>query len=229
MTWDNNAEQQTEFIGTTDTFSDVVSKSNSNIVQLFSIGTSKEKKEKKTKPFIHQVRFHGPRGKIVRVWANIDNGTMKEVMSSAMFRKVKHRMGTAAPSSQLLQVANGTIIRSEARWEGCVDINGIDADVAFEVFDSGGKWDFLFGKTLLETFKAVHNYESDEITVHGKKGNVTLSNQSHIARTPQPTTQPSSTTLIQVCVITDNTQPHEDEELTEVDIEALKKDTNLFT
>ena len=114
MTWDNNAEQQTEFIGTTDTFSDVVSKSNSNIVQLFSIGTSKEKKEKKTKPFIHQVRFHGPRGKIVRVWANIDDGTMKEVMSSAMFRKVKHRMGTAAPSSQLLQVANGMIIRSEA-------------------------------------------------------------------------------------------------------------------
>ena len=182
---DNNTEQQMEFIGTMDTFSDVVSMSNSNIVELFSVGTSKEKKEeKKTKPFIHQVRFHGPRGKIVRVWANIDNGTMKEVMSSAMFRKVKHRMGTAAPSSQLLRVANGTIIRSEARWEGCVDINGIDADVAFEVFDSGGKWYFLFRKTLLETFKAVHNYESDEITVHGKKGNVTLSNQSHIARTP---------------------------------------------
>ena len=154
---------------------------------------------------------------------------MKEVMSSAMFRKVKHRMGTAAPSSQLLQVANGMIIRSEVQWEGRVNINGIGTNVAFEVFDSGGKWDFLFGKALLETFKVVHNYESDEITVHGKKGNVTLSNQSHIARTPQPTTQPSSTTLIQVCVITDNTQPHEDEELTEVDIEALKKDTNLFT
>ena len=76
---------------------------------------------------------------------------MKEVMSSAMFRKVKHRMGTAAPSSQLLRVANGTIIRSEARWEGCVDINGIDADVAFEVFDSGGKWDLDRKSTRLNS------------------------------------------------------------------------------
>jgi hypothetical protein len=49
------------------------------------------------------------------------------------------------------------------------------------MFDNGGKWDFLFGKTLLETFKAVHNYETDKITVHGTEGKVVLHNQAHIA------------------------------------------------
>ena len=53
------------------------------MVNLFTIGASKDKKEKdETKPFIHQVQFHRPQGEIVRVWANIDNGAMKEVMSS---------------------------------------------------------------------------------------------------------------------------------------------------
>jgi hypothetical protein len=79
-------------------------------------GTSKEtKEENKAKYFIHQVRFHGPQGEIVRVWANIDDGAMREVMSLAMFRKVKHRLGTATPSTQFLRVANGVIIGSEAR------------------------------------------------------------------------------------------------------------------
>jgi hypothetical protein len=134
-----------------------------DIVELFSIGTSKEKEEgdkrERTEAFIHQVRFHGPRGEIVRVWANVDDGAMREVMSSSMFRKVKHRLGTTSPSSQLLRVANGVVVQSEAKWEGRIDVNGISINAAFEVFDSRGKWDFLFGKTLLETFKAVHNYE----------------------------------------------------------------------
>ena len=70
-----------------------------------------------------------------------------------MFRKVKHRLGTTQPSSQLHWVANGMIVGSEATWKGKVEVNGISTDVIFEVFDSGGKWDFLFGKTLLEASK----------------------------------------------------------------------------
>jgi hypothetical protein len=131
----------------------------SNVVNLFAIGASNDNKEnKETKPFVHQVRFHGPQGEIVRVWANIDDGAMREVMSAAMFRKVKHRLGTALPSSQLLRVANGEIVASEAKWRGKIEVNGVSAEVVFEVFDSGGKWDFLFRKTLLETFKAIHDY-----------------------------------------------------------------------
>ena len=52
----------------------------------------------------------------------------------------------------------------------------VSTDVTFEVFDSGGKWDFLFGKTLLEAFKAIHNYGNDEITLHGdNKKAITIS------------------------------------------------------
>ena len=104
---------------------------------------------------------------------------MKEVMLSATFRKVKHRLGTTSPTTQLLHVANGMIVKSEAKWEGRIEINGISANVAFKIFNSSRKWDFLFGKTLLETFKAVHNYESDKITVYGNGGKTTLHNQSH--------------------------------------------------
>jgi hypothetical protein len=63
MTQDQDEEQQANFIRNTDTLSHVTTTSESNIVKLFSIGTSKEKEEKekeKTVAFIHQVRFHGP-------------------------------------------------------------------------------------------------------------------------------------------------------------------------
>ena len=223
----HDIEQQAELIGSTDTRSFVTTTSESNVVNLFSIGASEEKEEKrKTEPFVHQVRFHGPQGEIVRVWANIDDGAMREVMSSAMFRKVKHRLGTALPSCQLLRVANGMIVRSEARWEGRIEVNGISAKVAFEVFDSGGKWDFLFGKTLLETFKAVHDYKTDEITVHGNEGKTVLHNR-HDQSQPQPVTQPLSTPS--VCTTIDETQPQGEEELSKVDVGALKNNANLFT
>jgi transposase InsO family protein len=227
-TREHTTEQEKEVIDSTNTFSPVTTThSELNIVDLFSIGASKEKEEKEvTKPFIQQVRFHGPQGEIVRVWANIDDGAMKEVMSSSMFKKVRHRLGTPLPSSQLLRVANGAIIVSEAKWKGKVEVNGTSTDVVFEVFDSGGKWDFLFGKTLLEAFKAVHNYETDEITLHGMEGTVVLHNQAHIANQPQ---HPSSPTT-PICVVTEEVQPNGDEEaLSEVDMDALKGNNNLFT
>jgi hypothetical protein len=89
----------------------------SNVVDLFGIGANKIRREE-TRPFIHQVRFYGPQGEVIRVWANIDDGAMREVMSTATFEKVKHRLGTITPSSQLLRVANGTIVQSEAKWKG---------------------------------------------------------------------------------------------------------------
>jgi hypothetical protein len=104
-------------------------------------------------------------------------------------------------------------------------VDGISTDVVFEVFDSGGKWDFLFGKTLLEGFKAIHDYESDIVTVHGAGGKAMLQNQAHIAIQPQ--CQPKSAPPI--CVVTDETYQNGDEEFSEVNVSALKNDTALFT
>jgi hypothetical protein len=170
--------QRDNLIGNTHTVPSVVSsQQKSDIIELFSIGACKvTKKERETKPFIHQVKFKGPQGEVIRVQANIDDGAMKEVMSTTMFQKVKHRLGTTLPSTQLLRVANGAVIASEAKWKGEIEVDGVSTSVTFEVFDSGGRWDFLFGKTLLEAFKATHNYERDEISIQGIGGNTTIRN-----------------------------------------------------
>jgi transposase InsO family protein len=222
MTRNYISEQQIIHHGHKDTVPNVnTTYSESKVVNLFTIGASTTtRKEKETKPFIHRVQFHGPQGEIVRMWANIDDGAMKEVMSSDMFRRVKHRLGTPLASSQLLRVANGTIIKSEARWKGKIELNGVQTDVAFEVFDSGGKWDFLFGKTLLETFKAVHDYGKDEITIEGYGKKAIISNQSHI--TKQPTPAP-------ICVVTEQKDPEVDEEFLEIETEGFKSNANLYT
>ena len=94
-------------------------------MDLFDIGADTERgRINETKPFRHRVHFHRPQGKRVRVWANIDDGAMREVMSSATFKKVKHRLRTTKPSTQLLRVANGVIVQSTARWEGEIEVNG---------------------------------------------------------------------------------------------------------
>jgi hypothetical protein len=195
---------------------------------VFSINSSKETEElNESKPFLHQVQFHGPQGEIIRVQANIDDGTMKEVMSATMFKKVKHRLGTHLPSSQLLRLANGVVIRSEAKWKGRIEVNGISAEVVFEVFDSSGKWDFLFRKSLLETFKAVHNYKSDEITVNGKEGKAILRNQSYPTRRLQTTLQATATAPI--CMVMEEAKEQGNEEPSEVDLGVFKNNTSLFT
>jgi hypothetical protein len=205
--------EQKEHFEIRDTVSHVLTTTvKSNIVDLFSIGASKIKGEiKDTKPFVHQVQFHGPQG---------------EIVSKEKFQKVKHRLGRATPSGQLLRVANRAIIQSEARWEGEIEVNGVKTDVAFEVFDSGGKWDFLFGKTLLEAFKATHDYNLDKITIYGRGGNTTLTNQFHTtgqrsADPPDPKTP--------VCLVTDEPQQQEDDEPSEVNVDAFQGNRNLFT
>ena len=217
-------EQKKERFEITNTVSNVLSTTTeSEVVDLFDIG-AKEVKEG-TKPFRYRVRFHGPQGGVARVWANIDDGAMREVMSSSTFAKVKHKIGTSKPSSQLLRVANGVIVQSEGRWEGEIEVNGVKAKVAFEVFDSGGRWDFLFGKTLLETFKAVHNYEVDEIVINGDGGKATIRNQAFSDEHPHHHPTPESP----ICVITEGPHQELEEEPSEIDVDAFQGDSSLFT
>ena len=123
------------------------------------------------------------------------------------------------------QWANGVIVQSEARWSGKIEVNGISTDVTFEVFDSRGKWEFLFGKTLLEAFKAVHNYESDEITLSGIGGNTTIQNQyGTYKRIHHPPTSENP-----IHIVTSEDQTEEERETAEIEVEALQGDKNLFT
>ena len=158
------------------------------------------------------------------MWANIDDGAMKEVMSLETFNKVKHRLGTASPSSQLLHMANGAVVRSETRWEGRIEVNGVQANITFEVFDSGGKWDFLFGKKLLETYKAVHDYMKDEITLHGEGKQVTISNQAHMVEQWKPHTKSPAP----ICVVTEQQDLETDDKFLKVETDGLKDNAELY-
>ena len=78
-----------------------------------------------------------------------------------LFNKVKQRLGVWGPSKKMLRMANSERIPSQAHWSGTVKVGGIMTHGEFEVFDSGGHWDFLFSKLLLMAFKAIHEYGED--------------------------------------------------------------------
>jgi hypothetical protein len=68
-------------------------------------------------------------------------------------------------------------MESEAMWEGRVEVEGVQAQGVFEVFNSGGGWEFLFGKPLQMTFAAVHDYKRDKVDIEARGKRATLTNQ----------------------------------------------------
>ena len=63
------------------------------------------------------------------------------------------------------------------RWTGGVTLGGRTAKAAFEVFPSGGGWSLLFGKPLLQAFKAIHNYKDDTLRIPCDGGWTVLANK----------------------------------------------------
>ena len=125
--------------------------------------------KKKEVPFMHWLWLHGPQGEVVRVNALFDGGAMVGAMCLSIFEKVKHCFHSQAkPSSQLLRMANGIIIQLQAVWKGMLELKGIHIEGEFEVFDSGGGWKFLFGKPLLRCFQAVHDFNTDMVSIQSE-------------------------------------------------------------
>lgn len=158
-----------------------------DIVNLYS--ADEERPRTTCLPFLQNISFTGPQGEIVRVKALFDEGAMISAMSTSIFQKIKHRLGNWGPSSKRLRMANGVIVPSLAVWKGEVTIAGIQAQGEFEVFDSAGGWNFLFGKPMLRSFKAIHNYETDQVRIMGIGGSKTLYNQSQATRPTVEETQ----------------------------------------
>ena len=70
-------------------------------------------------------------------------------------------------------------------WKGIVELGGATVEGSFEVFDSARGWDFLFGKQLMTTFSAIHDYATDEVFLPMHQ--CTLQNQHDIAIQPPQT------------------------------------------
>ena len=194
---------------------------------MYAVGAKlDEKRERTAKPFIHQIRLHGPQGEIIRTWATFDEGALMEAMSTAMFERTKHRLGTLQPSPLLLRMANGTIVKSLGRWEGNIEVGGNRVKGSFEVFDSLGAWDFLLGKRLKNALKAVHDYEADEVTIKGEQGLTVLKNQIH---TMEASRRPTPQAPAPVCIVTEDEQHDEEEQTVEINVETSQANANLFT
>jgi hypothetical protein len=139
---------------------------NANVIDLYEVGhktvtrTMCEDPETEI-PFSHQIKLHGPQGEIVRLQALFDGAVMVAVMCVSLFNQVKHRLGNWQPSRKLLRMANGTLMPSQARWEGTIQLADVTIKGSFEVFDSGGSWAFLLGKPLLRRFRAKQCFGTD--------------------------------------------------------------------
>jgi transposase InsO family protein len=150
------------------------------IIDLYAVRPeSHETQEKRVKPFVHQVKLHGLEKGVIEVWGLFDNGAMVDAMSTTAYMQIKHRLPPLGKSIRRLRMANGSIVNPLGCWEGTVELGGTTVKGSFEVFDSDGSWDFLFGKRLLTAFKAVHDYDTDEVFLPARQ--CTLQNQYDMA------------------------------------------------
>jgi hypothetical protein len=156
---------------------------NDDTIDLYSIGQSKTTTNTtgEEAPFVHEINIIGPKGEVLTVRALFDGGAMVSAMCTTAFNKAQHRLGDTLQSKRWLRMADGTVVPSQRRWEGPIELGDAKVNGGFEVFDSKGGWDFLFGKPLLRQFEAIHDYGADTVTVkHPHTGITTvLCNQTH--------------------------------------------------
>jgi hypothetical protein len=187
---------------------------NANVIDLYEVGhktvtrTMCEDPETEV-PFAHQIQLHGPQGEIVRIQALFDGAAMVAVMCVSLFNQVKHRLGNWQPSRKLLRVANGTLMPSQARWEGTIQLADITIKGSFEVFDSGGSWAFLLGKPLLRQFRAKQCFGTDTVEIGTNEGSVTvLQNELNTPRVFEPALEGINLTLdVKQLLITPEEKP----------------------
>jgi hypothetical protein len=138
--------------------------------------------ETKSEPFEHWITIHGPKGENVRVKALWDGGAGVGAMDTKVWERNKHRMGAAHQSYKRLRMANGVIVPSDGAWTGSITVKGVRREGTFEIFDSGGGWEFLFGKPLQAAFGAIHDYRRDIVDIEVGGVTASLPNQRGLSR-----------------------------------------------
>ncbi|KAJ3713125.1 hypothetical protein C8R42DRAFT_551550, partial [Lentinula raphanica] len=118
-----------------------------------------------SKPFRMEIQLTDREGVGASVMAMVDDGAMVAAMDSGVYHRLREEIGGWSSSVRRFRMADGSVVPGVASWEGRISVGGIAVDGIFEVFDSGGSWQFLFGKPLLESFRAVHDYRNDTLRV----------------------------------------------------------------
>ncbi|KAH7880773.1 uncharacterized protein C8R40DRAFT_1032882, partial [Lentinula edodes] len=97
--------------------------------------------------------------------ALMDGGAMVAGLDERLYERVKDQISGWEPSTKRLRMANGTVIRAKVQWRGKVLFQGSEVDGILQVFNSGGSWDVLFGKPLLQAFGVVHDFGNDSVVI----------------------------------------------------------------
>jgi hypothetical protein len=151
---------------------------NNNISDLYSVGSQERKEFGRTSvPFVHGVELSGPKGEIVRFRSVFDDGALVNAIDETMYTTSSGRLSALGPSARILKMADGRLVPSLGTWKGLVTVKGVGQQGTFEVLNSNGAWALLFGKPLLETFNAIHDYSKDVISLPQGPGWVKLENQ----------------------------------------------------
>ncbi|KAJ3859531.1 hypothetical protein EV359DRAFT_86298, partial [Lentinula novae-zelandiae] len=139
----------------------------SNILEVYSVRNGESHV---SVPFSMNIGLRDSEGKQAAVEAMVDDGAMVAAMDTKVYESLRSELGGWRPTKRKFRMANGTVVLGETSWVGCINVQGVEVDGEFEVFDSGGSWKFLFGKPLLELFLAVHDYGKESLMLHGKQG-----------------------------------------------------------
>ena len=78
--------------------------------------------------------------------------------------------GEDGPSGMKLKMADREITWSEGRWKGEIEVGGWSVEGELEIIDSGGGWECLLGKPILERLGAIQDSEEDEVRIKNNKG-----------------------------------------------------------
>jgi hypothetical protein len=138
--------------------------SNQFVMDLYSVDELRHEKTLSI-PFTQNIILAGPRGEKVRLQCVFDDGAMVNAIDEKAFSKSKHRLSPLRESKRWLRMADGRVVPSRGIWIGMVSVERECREGRFEVFNSGGAWTALFGKPLLTTFGAVHEYSGDTIRI----------------------------------------------------------------
>jgi hypothetical protein len=127
-------------------------------------------------PFECEIGVEGVKG-LVRVWSSWDEGTLAAVMCKQVYDRLKDQIGLLRSSVKQFRLADGSLVNGEGRWVGQFSIGKVRAWGVFEVFNSGGNWEFLLGKLLKRAFKVMYQYDVDTVEVSDGFGALELRNQ----------------------------------------------------
>jgi len=133
----------------------------SQIIDLYGIGDIAKKVT--SIPFVQNVQLKGPKGEIVRMRSVFDDGAMVNTIDAKVYSQVKPRLSPLQLSKRLLRMADGRLVPLMGTWSGMVSVVDVEHYGEFEVFDSGDAWALLFGKPLLKKFRAIHDYDLDQM------------------------------------------------------------------